>query len=223
MTSITATRYLILLGAPGAGKGTQADALSKLLGLPHLASGDVFRTVRQEESAQGELVRSFYDKGLLVPDDVTIHVMLAVLSREEYARGAMLDGFPRTIDQARALDGELEQSGKSVWKVVYIQVSQDELIRRIAGRWLCRGCNAVYHDINKPPRSPGVCDNCGGELYQRIDDTPETARTRLATFFKETEPLVAYYRSKGKLCAVDGDQAVDAVARGIEACVEGGD
>lgn len=220
MTSVTATRYLILLGAPGAGKGTQAAALTKLLELPHLASGDVFRAVREEESDLGELVRSYYDKGLLVPDDITNRVMLSVLSRDEYVRGAMIDGFPRTIEQARALDGDLEQSGKSVWKVIYIRVAEGELIRRISGRWLCPGCNAVYHAVNKPPRTAGTCDSCGGELYQRVDDTAETARTRLATFFRQTKPLLGYYRPQGKLCEVDGEQTVEAVAHSIAACVE---
>ena len=220
MTSATATRYLILLGAPGAGKGTQAGVLARDLALPHVASGDVFRTVRKEESDLGELVRSYYDKGLLVPDDVTIRVMLSVLSRDEYTRGAMLDGFPRTIEQARALDSELEQSGKEVWRVVYIQVAEEELVRRIAGRWLCRNCGSVYHEINRPPQKPRVCDDCGGELYQRVDDAAETVRTRLATFFRETEPLVEYYRTRGKLCVVKGEQPVSAVTSSIEACVE---
>lgn len=220
MTSTTATRYLILLGAPGAGKGTQAAALGQALSLPHVASGDVFRAVRKEDSELGELVRSYYDKGLLVPNEVTIRVMLSVLSHDEYASGAMLDGFPRTIDQAQALDSELQRLGREVWRVVYIQVPEEELVRRIAGRWLCRGCSSVYHEINSPPRKPGVCDNCSSELYQRVDDTAETVRTRLATFFSETEPLVDYYQSQGKLCVVQGEQPVSAVTRSIEACVE---
>jgi adenylate kinase len=222
LTSTTATRYLILLGAPGAGKGTQAGVLSKALDLPHMASGDVFRAVRQEQSELGELVRSYYDKGLLVPDEVTIRVILSVLSRDEYARGAMLDGFPRTIEQARALDAELQESGRSIWKVVYLDVATEELARRLSGRWLCRGCPAVYHEINNPPKNAGVCDNCGGELYQRVDDTAETVRTRLMTFVRETEPLVDYYEKQGKLCRVNGEQPMDAVTRGIEACVEAG-
>jgi adenylate kinase len=222
LTSVTATRYLILLGAPGAGKGTQAGVLSKALDLPHMASGDVFRAVRQEQSDLGELVRSYYDKGLLVPDEVTIRVILSVLSRDEYARGAMLDGFPRTIDQAQALDAELRGSGRSIWRVAYLEVATEELMRRLSGRWLCRGCSSVYHEINNPPRKAGTCDNCGGELYQRVDDSAETVRTRLATFMRETEPLVNYYEAQGKLCRVNGDQPVDAVTRSIEACVEAG-
>lgn len=222
MTSATTTRYLILLGAPGAGKGTQASSLTDALHLPHVASGDVFRAARQEDSELGELVRSYYDNGLLIPDEVTIRIMLAVLSRDAYAAGAMLDGFPRTLDQAAALDENLAASGRSVWKVVYINVAPEELVKRISGRWLCRGCSAVYHDQNHPPRTPGVCDVCGGALYQRVDDTAETARTRLGAFFKDTEPLVAYYRSQGKLCEVNGEQGVEAVTRDIEACVREG-
>jgi adenylate kinase len=222
LTSATATKYLILLGAPGAGKGTQAAVLSTALGLPHMASGDVFRAVRQEQSELGDLVRSYYDKGLLVPDEVTIHVMLEVLSRPEYARGAMLDGFPRTLEQARALDTELQRTDRDVWKVVYLEVATEELIRRISGRWLCRGCPAVYHVVNNPPRKTGVCDRCGGELYQRVDDKEDTVRTRLSTFMRETEPLVNYYEKQDKLCRVDGDQSVERVTKFIEACVEAG-
>ncbi len=219
MTSTTATRYLVLLGAPGAGKGTQALVLTRALNLPHVASGDVFRAVRQESSDLGDLVRSYYDKGLLIPDEVTIRIMLDVLGRETYTTGAMLDGFPRTLDQARALDVNLATRGQAIWKAIYIHVEPEELIKRISGRWLCRGCAEVYHERYRPPRVPGVCDICGGQLYQRVDDTEETARTRLAAFFKETEPLVEYYRSQGKLCAVNGEQDVEAVTQAIEACV----
>jgi adenylate kinase len=222
MTSTIATRYLVLLGAPGAGKGTQAQVLTRVLNLPHVASGDVFRAVRQENSSLGDLVRSYYDKGLLIPDEVTIQIMLNVLGRDAYSTGAMLDGFPRTLDQGRALDADLAARGQSIWKAIYIKVEPEELVRRISGRWLCRGCSEVYHERNRPPRTPGVCDVCGGQLYQRVDDTAETARTRLAAFFKETEPLVEYYRAQGKLCEVDGGQDVEAVTEAIEACVREG-
>jgi adenylate kinase len=217
------TRYFILLGAPGAGKGTQAIALTQAVGVPHMASGDVFRSVRQEESELGELVRSYYDRGMLIPDDTTIRLMLGVLSRPAYAEGALLDGFPRTLDQAQALDRALARTGTSVQKVLYIRVPDDELIRRISGRWLCRGCTAVYHQHNRPPRVAGVCDVCGGDLYQRVDDTEETARTRLETYNNETAPLAEYYREQGRLCEVDGLQSVEAVTRELKACVvEGG-
>lgn len=223
MTDSGKARYLILLGAPGAGKGTQALTLTKVLGLAHMASGDVFRAVRAEDSELGELVRSYYDRGLLIPDEFAIRIILSVLERDEYASGAMLDGFPRTLDQAGALDKALAERGRSIWKVLYIRVPVDELIRRISGRLLCRGCSAVYHQYTKPPRVAGVCDACGGELYQRVDDTEETARTRLRSFFEETEPLVAYYREQDRLCEVNGSQSVEAVGHDLQACLaEGG-
>lgn len=222
MTDTPTARYIILLGAPGAGKGTQALMLTRVLGLPHMASGDVFRTVRQEESELGDLVRSYYDGGLLIPDDVTIRIMLSVLSRAQYSAGAMLDGFPRTLDQARALDGELSRTGQSIWKVLYLHMPPEELIGRISGRWLCRNCNAVYHERNNPPRVPGICDVCGGELYQRVDDSEETARIRLAAYFSETEPLVEYYRQQKRLCEVNGLQSVEAVGCDLLACVASG-
>ena len=220
MTIWTGARYLILLGAPGAGKGTQAQALSRLVDIPYLASGDLFRTVRQEDSDLGALVRSFYDNGKLVPDDVTIRLVLDVLAREEYAAGAILDGFPRTLQQAQALDTALRGDGRQISKVLYLRVAPDELLRRIAGRTLCRNCGAVYHEFNNPPKAPGVCDKCGGQLYQRVDDTVETGRTRLDTYFRETQPLVEYYRQQDKLCEVDGEQSVKAVGKALQACVE---
>jgi len=219
VTSVTATRYVVLLGGPGAGKGTQAINLTKRLGLPHLASGDVFRSIRQEDSELGALVRSYYDKGLLVPDDVTIRMILAALSGDGYAAGAMLDGFPRTLDQARALDDQLVASGRAITRVLYLRVPPEELVHRISGRLLCRGCDAVYHERNNPPLTAGRCDRCGGELYQRVDDSAETARTRLDAYFRDTEPLVAYYRKQGKLCEVDGQQGVEAVRRELERCM----
>ena len=219
MTGAGTSRYLVLLGAPGAGKGTQALFLTEALGLPHMASGDVFRAVRSEDSELGALVRSYYDQGLLIPDEVAIRIILSVLERQEYAAGAMLDGFPRTLDQARALDAALAQQGRSITKVLYIRVPADELIPRISGRLLCRGCSAVYHQRTMPPRVQGVCDICGGELYQRVDDTEETARTRLRAFFEETEPLVDYYREQDRLCEVNGSQSVEAVGRDLQACM----
>lgn len=219
MSRTVDTRYFILLGAPGAGKGTQAAALTHALGVPHMASGNVFRSVREEESELGELVRSYYDHGMLIPDDVTIKLMLLVLARPSYAKGAVLDGFPRTLDQARVLDEQLATTGKGIQKVLYISVPDDELIRRISGRWLCRGCDAVYHEHNRPPKAAGVCDACGGELYQRVDDTVATARTRLDTFNRETAPLIGYYQDQDKLCEVDGQQPVQAVTEDLRACV----
>ena len=222
MSTTNTARYLILLGAPGAGKGTQALMLTEALGIPHLASGDVFRGARQEDSELGALVRSYYDRGMLIPDDVTIRLMLSVLAKAEYAAGAMLDGFPRTLDQARALDEALAEAGKSIWKAHSIHVSPEELIRRIAGRWLCRSCGTVYHERFSPPRVAGVCDRCGGVLYQRVDDQEETVKVRLQTYFDETQPLIGYYRTQDRLCEVNGEQSVEAVGKDLLACLQEG-
>jgi len=219
MSTTTSARYLILLGAPGAGKGTQALTLTEAVGIPHLASGDVFRDVRQEDSELGALVRSYYDRGMLIPDEVTIRLMLSVLARDDYAAGAMLDGFPRTLDQARSLDEALAGEGKSIWNVLYIRVSPEELVTRIAGRRLCRSCGAVYHERFNPPKAAGICDVCGGELYQRVDDQEETVEVRLQTYFAQTQPLIGYYRTQGRLCEVDGEQTVEAVGRDLLACL----
>lgn len=209
--------YVLLLGAPGAGKGTQAETLVRELGLAHIASGDVMRAIRQEDSELGALVRSYYDRGLLVPDEVVIRVMLA---RLDGTSEALLDGFPRTLEQARALDAALAAKGQHIARVVYINVPPEELIGRLAGRWICRTDGAhVFHERNRPPQTPGRCDVCGGELYQRPDDTVETAQRRLEEYFKLTAPLIDYYRAQGKLCEVNGLQSIEAVSRDLLACL----
>ena len=211
--------YVLLLGAPGAGKGTQAEAIVREFGLAHVASGDAMRAIRQEQSELAELVRSYYDKGLLVPDDIVIRVMLA---RLETVDGALLDGFPRTMDQARALDGALAARGQGIDRVVYINVPTEELIGRLAGRWICRNDGAhVFHERNRPPKATGVCDICGGELYQRPDDTVETATRRLDEYFNLTAPLIDYYRGQDKLCEVNGLQSFQAVERELMGCLKG--
>ena len=208
---------MLLLGAPGAGKGTQAEALVRELGLAHVASGDVMRAMRQEESELGRHVRSYYDQGLLVPDEVVNQVMLVRLNS---VRAALLDGFPRTLAQAQVLDEALAAEGQQIDKVIYINVPPEELIGRLAGRWICRNDGAhVYHERNLPPKVPGVCDVCGAELYQRPDDTVETARRRLDEYFKLTAPLIEYYRAQGKLCEVNGQQDVEAVRGDLMACL----
>lgn len=206
--------YAILLGAPGAGKGTQAETLTRETGLPQIASGDLFRAIRTQDTEVAAQVRSFYDKGLLVPDDVTIRMFLERLTEPDAAHGAVLDGFPRTLEQAQALDAALDAQGKSIAAVLYIRVSEPELIKRLAGRWICRNNGLhVYHTISRPPKVPGVCDECGGELYQRADDTAETARERLQVFFQQTLPLVDYYKQQNKLADVNGEQLPEAVGR----------
>lgn len=203
--------YLVLLGAPGAGKGTQAALLSQNMGLAHVATGDMFREAVRQGTELGKLAKSYMDRGELVPDDVTIRMLLERLSRPDCQNGCMLDGFPRTLEQARALDEALTREGKAIDKAVYIKVSPEELVSRLSGRWTCRQCGAVYHEVNNPPETVGRCDNCSGELYQRDDDRPETVRNRLAVYFQQTAPVIDYYSSKGKLVEVNGEQTMEKV------------
>jgi adenylate kinase len=208
--------YVVLLGAPGAGKGTQAEALGRRLGMPRVASGDLFRENRRNRTQLGLLAESYMDRGELVPDNVTIGMVIERLSRADCARGAILDGFPRTVEQAKALDEALAARGSRIAVAVYIQVSNEELVRRLSGRWLCRGCDAIYHIEFNPPRVASVCDKCGGELYQRDDDRPETVRRRLEVYLQQTMPVIAYYREKGLLAEIDGEQSVEAVQAALE-------
>ena len=205
--------YVLLLGAPGAGKGTQAEAIVRTFGFKHVASGDVMRAMREEQTPIGAKVREYYDQGLLVPDDVVIEAMLSKVQGD--APGYLLDGFPRTQAQAEALDQALEAAGKQIDAVVYINVSEDELLNRLTGRWICRNGDAVYHEKNNPPQQPGVCDRCGGELYQRPDDTREAGETRLKVYFEQTAPLIEYYRNHGVLTEVNGEQPIEAVERDL--------
>ena len=213
--------YIILLGAPGAGKGTQAMEVSQKLGLVHVASGDLFREVREGDTDLGRLVKSYYDKGELVPDDVTIQMILDRLARPDCGKVCLLDGFPRTLQQAEALDAALRKQHKQVDKVVSIQVSEAELLRRLSGRWLCRKCGAPHHSVYAPPKQAGVCDACGGELYQRPDDTEATAKNRLGVYKRQTAPLIEYYTRQSKLTEVDGEKPVEAVTRVMVATLEG--
>ncbi|MBI2885822.1 MAG: adenylate kinase [Chloroflexi bacterium] len=203
--------YVILLGAPGAGKGTQALHISKTLGVAHVSSGDLFRAVRESDTELGRLVKSYYDKGALVPDDVTIRMILERLRQPDCVTGCLLDGFPRTMEQAQALDAALKPQAKRVDKVIYLHVSESELLRRLSGRWLCRNCGASYHTVSAPPKQEGACDLCGGALYQRPDDTLETAKSRLEVYFRQTLPLIDYYMQQGKLSQVNGGQSIEAV------------
>ena len=205
--------YVLLLGAPGAGKGTQAEAIVREFGFAHVASGDVMRAMREEQSSLGAKVRAYYDQGLLVPDEVVIEAMLARVTGD--APGYLLDGFPRTFAQAEALDAALAREGRKIDRVIYINVSESELLERLTGRWLCRNDGAVYHETNNPPRQRGTCDRCGGELYQRPDDTREAGTTRLAVYFEQTAPLIAYYRDKDALVEVNGEASIETVERAV--------
>ena len=206
---------LILLGPPGAGKGTQAELVSKGAGIVHVATGDLVRENIRNQTELGMQAKAYVDKGALVPDELTIRLLLDRLDRPDTQKGVLLDGFPRTLEQAQALDEALKQRCQAVDKVLYINVGEEEVVRRLAGRWTCRNCGAVYHQVFSPPKQAGVCDKCGGELYQRDDDKPETVRNRLQVFTKQTAPLVDYYKKQGKLLEVNGEQEAEAVGKDL--------
>jgi adenylate kinase len=196
--------YIILLGAPGAGKGTQAAMLSDKLNLVQVASGDLFRQALRDETELGLKAKAYMDKGQLVPDEITIAMVLERLSAPDCINGAILDGFPRNLQQAEALDKALEERSQIIDKVVYIAVLEGELLKRLSGRWICRDCQTPYHEVDSPPKVAGKCDRCGGKLYQRDDDKPETVKKRLEVYFAETSPLIGYYTSADKLLEING-------------------
>jgi adenylate kinase len=212
--------YIILLGAPGAGKGTQAVMLVEKLKLTQVASGDLFRQALQKETELGKKAKVFMEKGQLVPDEITIQMVLERLAAPDIKNGAILDGFPRNMQQAEALDKALEKQKKAIDKVIYIKVSEGELLKRLGGRWICRKCQAPYHELDNPPKVKGVCDRCGGELYQRTDDNPETVKKRLKVYFTETAPLIEYYQGAGKLLEINGEGGADTVSNRIEAALK---
>lgn len=203
--------YLILLGPPGSGKGTQAKRLREELDLPHVASGDLFRDHLKRESELGKLARSYMDNGQLVPDDVTISMVKERLSRPDCRGGAILDGFPRTLEQAEALDSILQELGQQLTGVLYIAVPDDVLVERLSGRRICRNCQTPYHVLFNPPREMQTCDLCGGELFQRDDDQPETIRARIEVYHEQTVPLIKYYLAADLLHEVDGNIDIDRV------------
>lgn len=197
--------YIVLLGAPGAGKGTQAAMLVEAMGLVQIASGDLFRKALQQETELGKTAKLYMEKGQLVPDEITIKMVLERLGEPDCKKGAILDGFPRNIKQAMVLDKALGEQSGGIDKVVYIKVTEGELIKRLGGRWICRNCQTPYHETENPPKVAGKCDRCGGELYQRDDDKPETVRKRLEVYFAETAPLIEYYTKAGKLLEIKGE------------------
>jgi len=207
--------HIIMLGTPGAGKGTQADILSQEINLPHIASGDLFRQALEERTEVGLLAKSYMDKGELVPDEVAIKMILERINQPDCASGCLLDGFPRTLHQAEVLDEALRRQGKTIDKAIYIEVPNEELVKRLSGRRLCRVCQTPYHIISSPPKTPGKCDKCGGELYQRSDDREETVKDRLSIFFAQTIPILDYYKKQGKLIRVNGNLGIKEVAREI--------
>ncbi|MBA7505691.1 adenylate kinase [subsurface metagenome] len=213
--------YIIILGAPGAGKGTQAEILSREMNLPRIASGDLFRQALEKKSELGLLAKSYMEEGRLVPDEIAIRMVLERISLPDCISGCLFDGFPRTLEQAEVLDKALAEQGKSIAKAIYIQVTKEEFLKRLSGRWLCRNCQTPYHLVTSPPKVQGKCDKCGGELYQRPDDNEETVRERLEVFFAQTAPILDYYRKQNKLIEVNGNLGIQEVAREVISVLRG--
>ena len=211
--------FVILLGPPGAGKGTQAELLAASLGVPKISTGELFREAMAQGTALGQDVATYIDRGQLVPDETTMGVLRKRLENPDAEAGAVLDGFPRTIKQAEQLDCLLDERGSTVDRVIDVDVPTAEIVRRLSGRWTCRNCNASYHEQFAPPKQPGLCDRCGGALYQRSDDRPEAITVRLDTYRQRTEPLVDYYKKALKLRVVAGNQPKDVVTRALISAV----
>ena len=207
--------YIILIGAQGSGKGTQAIMLSQALGVPHVASGDLFRKAFDEKTELGIKAKAYLDRGELVPDDVTVAMVLGRLAEPDCAQGVLLDGFPRTVAQAQALDKGLQGVGKQIDLAIYLKVPREELLSRLSGRFICRANQHVYNINTHPPKVAGVCDIDGSELYQRSDDVGEAVQKRLDIFFSETIKLLDYYGSQHKLDEVDGNQGIDQVQQAL--------
>lgn len=203
--------YLLFLGAPGAGKGTQTAMLSSALDIPRISSGDLFREHIRNQTDLGREAKLYIDKGELVPDAVTVGMVMRRLGEADCARGAILDGFPRTIPQAEALEAGLAARGQAIRTVIDLVVDHDILVERLSGRWMCRSCGASYHLAFHPPAVAGRCDVCGGELYQREDDSPATVTHRLEVYYRQTAPLQEFYRGRGILHQIDGEQPIEAV------------
>ncbi len=206
---------LAFLGPPGAGKGTQARELAREWGVPHLATGDMLREAVAARTALGLEAKRYMDQGTLVPDEVIIGLMRERLAKPDAATGFILDGFPRTIAQAEALARLLKDAGQGLDAVIYFDVSEEELLRRLTGRRVCRRCQATYHVVSAPPKTPGVCDRCGGELYQREDDTEKVVRNRLEVYARQTAPLLDYYRQRSLLTTVAAEGPIDAIRQAI--------
>lgn len=213
------SHFIVLLGPPGAGKGTQAKLVSGKLGLPHISTGEIFRENLKNKTKLGELAGDFINRGELVPDDVTIAMVKERISRPDCKNGALLDGFPRTAAQAVAFDNLLLELEGSVIAVPYIKVADNILIERLTGRWTCSVCNRVYHEKFNPPKTAGRCDFDHAELKQREDDKTETVAKRIRVYLQQTKPLIDYYQQKGILIEIDGSQSIDAVAADLYAAL----
>ncbi len=210
---------LILLGPPGAGKGTQASRIVEDYGLPHISTGDILRSAVKNQTQMGLEAKRYMDAGELVPDEVVIGIVKDRLQEPDTAEGFLMDGFPRTIPQAGALDASLAELGRDVSRVVAVLVPDEELVMRLSGRRICRECQAPYHVYGNPSQRAGVCDKCGGELFQRDDDTESTVRNRLNVYAEQTEPLIDYYDEQGLVARIDGQQTPDNVYEDIKAAI----
>jgi len=211
--------FVVLLGPPGAGKGTQAQRIAESTRLLHISTGDMFRENVRNETDLGKLAKTYMDRGDLVPDEVTIQMLLERIGRPDASEGAMFDGFPRNVVQAKALDDALASRDAKIDHALLIAVRDEELVSRLGGRWICRECGTLYHERNDPPKAAGVCDKCGGELYQRDDDRPEVVQSRLE---KQKPPveLIDHYRNAGVLTEINGEQPLDAVSEALLAALK---
>jgi adenylate kinase len=212
---------ILFMGPPGAGKGTQAQLIVNEFGIPHISTGDAFRLAIKQGTPIGIKAKEFMDQGLLVPDDVTIGIVEERLQQSDCEKGFLLDGFPRTLSQAEALDGILDRLNTGLDHVINLKVDRDKLLARLTGRRICKSCGSSYHVIFNPPKEEGVCDKCGGELYQRSDDNEESVGTRLDEYLTKTAPLLSFYENKGLLREVDGDKEIDAVSAEIVSLLRG--
>lgn len=195
---------IVMLGAPGAGKGTQAKKIAERYRIPHISTGDIFRANMKEGTELGQQAKAYMDQGQLVPDELTVHMVMDRFSKDDCKNGYVLDGFPRTIPQAEALSEALAQAGDSIDYAIDIEVPDERIVKRMSGRRVCQKCGATYHEVHHPPVREGVCDVCGADLVQRSDDKPETVLSRLEVYHEQTQPLIEYYKAKGVLRTVDG-------------------
>jgi adenylate kinase len=211
---------IIMLGAPGAGKGTQAKRIAAKYGIPHISTGDIFRANIKNGTELGQKAKVYMDQGLLVPDELVVDLIMDRFAEPDCVKGYVLDGFPRTIPQAKALDDALAKNGEAVEYAIDVDVPDENIVRRMSGRRACVGCGATYHTVTIPPKKEGICDTCGGELILRDDDAPETVLKRLKVYHDQTQPLIDYYKGKGVLKTVDGTNDPETTFNEVVAIIE---